>query len=204
MEPPVPDREWVRRRTADLRESFGEFPVDESELEDPHEVPADHFLALAGAEWGPYLGRAGVRLRRPPESWPAPSDSMPEAARAEEDRLLLIRTRSEQCWNYPGGGLEPGETYPEAARRELREETGIEGRITGIAGVEHWVAVPDEPVPEADLDAVHVLNVVFEGEYEGGQLRPQPAEIAGACWFRELPGALHEDVENVESRDGQS
>src|SRR5215470_6838364 len=48
-----------------------------------------------------------------------------------QTRVLLFLVREplhpEQgtCWELPGGGIEPGETYREAAVRELREETGM-------------------------------------------------------------------------------
>lgn len=50
-------------------------------------------------------------------------------------RMLLMRRRDEDTWGFPGGGLEPGETWAQAALRECREETGWEARITGLLGV---------------------------------------------------------------------
>jgi 8-oxo-dGTP pyrophosphatase MutT (NUDIX family) len=48
----------------------------------------------------------------------------------EHDRLLLFRGLDPaepdiRYWFTPGGGLDPGETFAEAAARELLEETGL-------------------------------------------------------------------------------
>ena len=39
--------------------------------------------------------------------------------------LLLVRSSDRRAWNFPGGGIRPGETPELAARRELTEEIGL-------------------------------------------------------------------------------
>lgn len=65
--------------------------------------------------------------------------------------LLIQRLRAPEagCWGLPGGKVEPFEAVPDAVRREIQEETGLDvapsrllcvvDQIDPAAG-EHWVA----------------------------------------------------------------
>ncbi|MDT8375554.1 MAG: (deoxy)nucleoside triphosphate pyrophosphohydrolase [Mariprofundaceae bacterium] len=54
------------------------------------------------------------------------------AFNSDREVLLLKRPDNVHCgglWSFPGGKVEEGETPPDAAVRELREETGLSGKL---------------------------------------------------------------------------
>ncbi len=53
-------------------------------------------------------------------------------------RFLLVHERKHgQGWYLPAGGVEPGETFAEAALRETREEAGIDIELEGVLKIQH-------------------------------------------------------------------
>jgi len=54
------------------------------------------------------------------------------------NRFLLVHERKHgQRWYLPAGRVEAGETFPEAAKREVLEEAGVPVTLDGILRVEH-------------------------------------------------------------------
>ena len=81
-------------------------------------------------------------------------------------RLLLIKRRHAPFkgrYALPGGFVEVGETVEQAALRELKEETGIEGKIVRLIGV--------YSEPKRDPRG-HTVSVAF-------QVRPRSTKPVG-------------------------
>lgn len=48
-------------------------------------------------------------------------------------------TPEPHCWQFPQGGVDEGEDYEAAARRELAEETGVVS-VEPLAEIQQWIA----------------------------------------------------------------
>jgi 8-oxo-dGTP pyrophosphatase MutT (NUDIX family) len=66
--------------------------------------------------------------------------------RDDEGSVLLVRDAGDDGWVDPGGKREARETFADAARRETREETGVECAITGLLWA-HVLESSTKPTP---------------------------------------------------------
>ncbi len=76
-----------------------------------------------------------------------------------EGAVLLVRHQKpdrDPYWVLPGGRLEPGETIPECAVRELAEETGLTANFSGVLYVSEFLR-----------EGRHTIDVVARMALEG-------------------------------------
>ena len=83
--------------------------------------------------------RAGSRA--PPETAttmqpPSPSLLIALTAVRRDGRFLLIQEAASGLWYLPAGRVERGESFAQAAAREVREEAGVEVALDGLLRLE--------------------------------------------------------------------
>lgn len=89
--------------------------------------------------------------------------------------VLLVKRRYAPragAWCLPAGFMEYGESPTRCAVRELREETGLAARLTGLFGV---YAGHDDP-------RVRAVLILYRGRRVGGRLTPGDDALQ-ARWF---------------------
>lgn len=88
-----------------------------------------------------------------------------------DSQVLLIRRGQpprEGSWSLPGGAQELGETVAEAARREVREETGLEVEIVDTVAVVDSITRDDAGAVEYHYTLIDLLAEWRAGEARAG------------------------------------
>lgn len=99
----------------------------------------------------------------------------------DEGRILIIKRTDNGNHALPGGGLDLGESLPQTAVRETREETGLDVEITGLVGIytdpRHLIEYT------SDGEVRQEFAVVFTARPIGGQVAPTD-EASEVIWVR--------------------
>ncbi|MFD0716083.1 NUDIX domain-containing protein [Paenibacillus sp. GCM10027626] len=92
----------------------------------------------------------------------------------KDDSVLLVKITygaNKDHWMLPGGLVEEGETFQEAAVREVKEETGLTTKPKRLIGVRDGIRHHQDGVE-------HGIYFVFEMDITSGELDADGSEVS--------------------------
>ncbi|MCY8092017.1 NUDIX hydrolase [Bacillus haynesii] len=94
-----------------------------------------------------------------------------------DDKVLMIKENKPAAinkWNFPSGRIEYGEDILYSARREVKEETGLDVNLIAATGVYNFISSTKN----------QVILFHFIGEVTGGSLNLEEDEIVDSKWIK--------------------
>ena len=113
----------------------------------------------------------------------------------EQNRLLLMKRRDNECWGFPGGATEPGEAVEDAAKRETLEEANITVGDMSLFGV---FSGPELYYKYPNGDEVYNVTIMYLSRDWQGDIQISE-EHTEWCWFAagEIPANISPPIKPI-------
>ncbi len=104
-----------------------------------------------------------------------------------EGKVLLHMHKKLGKWLQPGGHIELDQGPDETARKEVREETGLEVELIGSRSAD--ATIPGDTVPPVFINRHHFnethehIDFTYFGRVVGGELRPEEGTNTAFRWL---------------------
>lgn len=149
---------WARTLQAHAQNGlhYAQDPFDQERYAGVQRVAVEMMAAHTGVQESAIEGLLGQQA-----GYATPKVDV-RCAAFEDDRILLVRERSDGLWTLPGGWADVNESPAESAERELWEESGYRGKATKL------LAVWDRSRHGHPPHAFYIYKLVFRCDLIGG------------------------------------
>ena len=175
MKPEMKWLEWSRRLQALAQNglTYCTDPYDEQRYNELRSIAAEIMAAGAGrSDFASVL--EGFKFE---EGYATPKIDI-RAAVFKDEKILLVKERSDGFWTLPGGWADIGDSPSLAAIREVKEESGFDVAVKKLAAVYDRDKHQHPPIQH------HVFKLFFFCELRGGSAT-ESVETSGVDFFAE-------------------